>query len=125
MAGTKLDGAGTQKMKTIEEALSTIQHIHGIVERMAQDVKNNRGVGISPGQIKRVATTLQGSLKGQFGMIADQVSGMIIALGRGGGEQGKVRVSREAIAQIRQALEIAANKVKQQHSVDIATSDDA
>jgi hypothetical protein len=125
MSGTKLDGAGTQKMKTIEEALMAIQHMHGIVERMAVDVKNNRGAGIAPGQIKRVATTLQGQLKGQFGMIADQVSGMIIALGRGGGEQNKVRAAREAIAQIRQALEMAANKVKKLHSVDIATSDDA
>ena len=72
---------------------------------MAIDVKNNRGAGIAPGQIKRNAATLQGQLKGQFGMIADQVSGMIIALGRGGGEQNKVRAAREAVAQIRQALE--------------------
>ena len=125
MSGTKLDGAGTQKMKTLEDALSAVQHIHGIVERMALDVKNNRGAGIAPGQIKRVATNLQGQLKGQFGMIADQVSGMIIALGRGGGEQNKVRAARESIAQIRQALEMAANKVKKLHSVDIPTSDDA
>jgi len=125
MSGTKLDGAGTQKMTTLEDALATIQHIHGIVERMAMDVKNNRGAGIAPGQIKRVATTLQGQLKGQFGMIADQVSGMIIALGRGGGEQNKVRAARESIAQIRQALEMMVNKVKKQHSVDIPTSDDA
>ena len=125
MSGTKLDGAGTQKMKTLEDALSAVQHIHGIVERMAVDVKNNRGAGIAPGQIKRVATNLQGQLKGQFGMIADQVSGMIIALGRGGGEQNKVRAARESIAQIRQALEMAANKVKKLHSVDIPTSDDA
>ena len=125
MSGTKLDGAGTQKMNTLEDALATIQHIHGIVERMAMDVKNNRGAGIAPGQIKRVATTLQGQLKGQFGMIADQVSGMIIALGRGGGEQNKVRAARESIAQIRQALEMMVNKVKKQHSVDIPTSDDA
>jgi hypothetical protein len=125
MAGTKLDGAGTQKMKTLEDALSTIQQLHGIVERMALDVKNNRGAGIAPGQIKRIATNLQGSLKAQFGMIADQVSAMIIALGRGGGEQNKVRAARESIAQIRTAIEIMAHKVKEQHSVDIPTSDDA
>ncbi len=125
MAGTKLDGAGTQKMKTLEDALSTIQQLHGIVERMALDVKNNRGAGIAPGQIKRIATNLQGSLKAQFGMIADQVSAMIIALGRGGGEQNKVRAARESIAQIRTAIEIMAHKVKEQHSVDIPTSDEA
>ena len=35
MAGVKLDGAGAQKMKTIEEALKTLQTMHGMVERMA------------------------------------------------------------------------------------------
>ena len=124
MAGVKLDGAGAQKMKTLEEALSTVQTIHGHVERMAIDVKNQRGVGVIPGQIKRIATPLQGQLKGQFGLIADQVSALIISMGRGGGEQGKVRVLREGVAQLRTALEIAATKVKDQHSVKIETSDD-
>lgn len=124
MAGVKLDGAGVQKMKTIEEALATIQSIHGMVERMAVDVKNNRGVGVTPGQIKRVATALQGQLKGQFGLIADQVAGMLIAMGRGGGEQGKIRVAREAVAQIRTALEINAAKVKKDHAVEIEISPD-
>ena len=119
MAGVKLDGAGTQKMKTIEEALMTVQTIHGLVERMAVDVKNNRGAGVIPGQIKRIATNLQGQLKAQFGLIADQVAAMIVAMGRGGGEQGKVRVLREAVAQLRTALEINAAKVKKDHAVDI------
>lgn len=119
MGGVKLDGARTQKMKTLEEALLTIQTIHGLVERMALDVKNNRGVGVTPRQIKRIATNLQGQLKAQFGLIADQVAGMIIAMGRGGGEQGKVRVRREAVGQIRTALEINAAKVKKEHAVTI------
>ncbi|WKW11053.1 hypothetical protein Strain138_000287 [Pseudogemmatithrix spongiicola] len=119
MGGIKLDGAGTQKMKTIEEALLTVQTIHGLVERMAVDVKNNRGVGVIPGQIKRIATNLQGQLKAQFGLIADQVAAMIVAMGRGGGEQGKVRVLREAVAQLRTALEINAAKVKKDHAVAI------
>jgi hypothetical protein len=124
MAGIKLDGAGVQKMKTIEEALTTIQTIHGLVERMAVEVKNQRGVGVIPGQIKRIATPLQGQLKGQFGLIADQVAGMIIGMGRGGGEQGKVRVLRESVAQIRTALEINAAKVKKDHAVEIEISPD-
>lgn len=125
MAGTKLDGAGTQKMKTLEEALVTLQTIHGHVERMAIEVKNQKGVGIIPSQIKRIATPLQGQLKGQFGMIADQVSSMILAAGRGGGEQLKVRALREHVGQLRQALEIMQAKVKDQHSVAIETSDNA
>ncbi|MBX3174389.1 MAG: hypothetical protein KF709_08240 [Gemmatimonadaceae bacterium] len=124
MAGVKLDGAGAQKMKTIEEALATIQTIHGHVERMAIDVKNQRGVGIIPGQIKRIATPLQGQLKGQFGLIADQVSAMILASGRGGGEQTKVRALREYVGQIRTALEIMQAKVKEQHAVPIEIAPD-
>lgn len=124
MAAVKLDGAGAQKMKTIEEALSTIQTIHGHVERMAIDVKNQRGAGVIPQQIKRIATPLQGQLKGQFGMIADQVSAMILAAGRGGGEQTKVRALREYVGQIRQALEITAAKVKEQHAVKIEIAPD-
>lgn len=124
MAGTKLDGAGAQKMKTLEEALSTMQTIHGHVERMAIDVKNQRGAGIILSQIKRIAVPLQGQLKGQFGMIADQVTAMILATGRGGGEQTKVRALREYVGQIRQALDIMTAKVKEQHSVEIEVSKD-
>jgi hypothetical protein len=124
MAGIKLDGAGAQKMKTIEEALITLQKIHGLVERMAVEVKNQRGAGVLPQQVKRIATPLQGFLKGQFGMIADQVSAMILATGRGGGDQLKVRALRESVAQIRQALEIMAAKVKEQHAVPIEIAPD-
>jgi len=124
MAGVKLDGAGAAKMKTIEDALITLQSIHGMVERMAVDVKNQRGAGVIPQQIKRIATPLQGQLKAQFGMIADQVSGMILATGRGGGESTKVRALREYVAQIRTALEISAAKVKEQHAVPIEIAPD-
>jgi hypothetical protein len=124
MAATKLDGAGTQKMKTLEEALMALQSIHGMVERMGVEVKKGSSVGILPQQIKRSAGTLQGQLKGQFGLIADQVSGMVLAVGRGGSEQVRLRVSREYVAQIRTALEIAASKVKKEHSVDIDMAGD-
>ncbi len=124
MGGVKLDGAGAQKMKTIEEALATLQKIHGMVERMAIEVKNQRAAGIIPQQIKRIAVPLQGQLKGQFGMIADQVSAMILASGRGGGEALKVRSMREYVAQIRTALDIVSSKVKEQHAVPIEVSPD-
>jgi|JI10StandDraft_1071094.scaffolds.fasta_scaffold1324915_1 hypothetical protein len=122
MAGTKLDGAGTQKMKTIEEALITLQKIHGLVERMGVEVAANRPSVMFPAQVKRMATPLQGFLKGQFGLIADQVTALILATGRGGGEKLKLRVMRETVAQIRTALEMAASKVKTQHAVQIETA---
>jgi hypothetical protein len=124
MAGVKLDGAGVQKMKTIEAALITLQSIHGMVERMAIDVKAQKIGSTIPNQVKRTAVPLQGQLKGQFGLIADQITGMILATGRGGGDQTKLRAMREYVAQIRTALEIAANKVKEQHAVEIEISPD-
>ncbi len=125
MAGMKLDGAGTQKMKTLEDALITLQTIHGMVERMAMEVKANKPVGVIPQQIKRIAVPLQGFLKGQFGLIADQVAAFILASSRGGGgDQAKVRVMREFVATLRTAIELAANKVKAAHEVPIEGSGD-
>lgn len=124
MAGVKLDGAGAQKMKTLEEALATIQTMHGMVERMAIEIKNQKSVGILPQQVKRLAVPLQGQLKGQFGLIADQVSGMILASGRGGSDTVRLRTMREYIAQIRTSVELNVNKVKEQHSVEIEISGD-
>lgn len=117
MAGTQLDGAGMQKVKTLEDALTTLQSIHGMVERMAMDVKNRQPTNMLPQQIKRIATPLQGQLKGQFGMIADLVSALILAAGRGGNEAVKVRTMRESVAHVRTALEIAMTKVKDQHTI--------
>ena len=124
MAATKLDGAGAQKMKTIEEALMALQSIHGMVERMAIEVKKQGSVGIIPQQIKRAAGMLQGQLKGQFGLIADQFAAMVLVSSRGGSDVVRLRTLREHVAQIRTALEIAANKVKEQHSVDIEMAGD-
>ena len=119
MASTKLDGAGAQKMKTLEEALVTLQSIHGLVERMAIELNNKKTLGVMPMQLKRMAAPLVGQLKGQFGMIADQVSTMILVAGRGGGDLVKLRAYREQVAQIRTAIDMAANKVKKDHAVNI------
>jgi hypothetical protein len=107
MAASKLDGAGAQKMKTLEEALLTIQSMHGMTERMAMDMKNQKSVGMIPQQVKRIAVPLQGQLKGQFGLLADQVAGMILAISRGGSDVVRLRTMRESIAQLRTAIEIA------------------
>ncbi len=124
MAGIKLDGAGTQKMKTLEDALHTMATINGMVERAAMEVKAQKPIGTIPQAIKRLAVPLQGQLKGQFGLIADQVAAFILATTRGGGDQVKVRSMREHVAQIRTALELAINKVKEQHAVPIEVSPD-
>lgn len=125
MPAVKLDGAGTQKLKTLEEALHTVAQIHAVIERGAVEVKAQKPIGVIPQQIKRIAVPMQGQLKGQFGIIADQVAMFILATTRGGGgDQGKIRGMREGIAQIRTALEIASSKVKEQHAVAIEVSPD-
>lgn len=118
---SKLDGAGIEKLNTIESARSTVQTIHGHVERMAIEIKAHWGAGVFPQQIKRIAGPLQGRLKGHFGMVADLVTGMTIALGRGGSDDVKLRTAREYVGQIRQALDVAAYKVAEAHT----TTDDA
>ena len=72
--------------------------------------------------IKRIAVALQGQLKGQFGLIADQVAGMILAVGRGGSDVVRLRTLREYISQLRTTVELNVNKVKAQHSVEIEIS---
>ena len=119
MSATKLDAAGMIKLKTLGEAALVLHKIHALVERMAIDVKAQRPVGVIPQQVKRVATPLQGQLKGQFSLIADQVAQLILVAGRGGSDQVRLRALRELVAQLRTAVEIAEAKVREQHTVPI------
>ena len=114
----QLDAAGAAKMGTIDEALIHLQRLHGLVERMAVAVKNREGTQVYGVQIRRAGTPMVGQLKGQFGMIADQVSALLLVASRGGSDQVRLRSLREGIAQIRTALEIAGTRVKEKHMVD-------
>ena len=116
-SGPKLDGAGLAKMDTLDEAHTQVQHIHGIVERMAMAVRSGQNTAQFGAQIRRAASPLVGKLKGQFGMIADQVTALMLVATRGGGEQVKLRSLREGVAQIRIQLEIAVAKTKEKHAV--------
>lgn len=117
MAGPKLDGAGTAKMVTLEEALSILSRVHSLVERLAIEIRSNKNTSQPRQQIQRATAPLVGKLKGQFGMIADQVAAMLLVLSRGGSEQTRLRSLRESVAQIRTALEIAVKKVIEHHEV--------
>ena len=116
-SGPKLDGAGLAKMETLEEASTHVQRIHGIVERMAMAVRSAQATTQFGAQIRRAGSPLVGLLKGQFGMIADQVSSLLLIATRGGGDQAKLRSLREGVAQIRIQLEIAVAKTKEKHTV--------
>ncbi len=124
MAGTKLDGAGTQKMKTLEEALVTLQTLHGLVETMAIDVNAQKPVGMIGQRVRRLAGPLQGQLKGQFGPLADMVSAMILAATRGGSDKLRLRFLRDYVAQIRTSIDVSMSKVKEVHSVEVEIADE-
>ena len=116
--GPRLDGAGTAKMATLDEALTIVQGVHAVVERMAMEVKNSKPVAPLLPQLRRVAQPLIGKLKAQFGMQSDQVAAMLLGATRGGGDQMKVRALREHVAQLRQALEMQVAVVKSKHLIE-------
>ena len=106
-------------MDALEDALTSMQRIHGLVEQMAIAVKNQKPGSIYGMQVRRAASPLVGQLKGHFGSIADMISAFILVATRGGGsEQNKVRALREQVAMIRTTMELAQNKVKEQHAIE-------
>jgi hypothetical protein len=63
-----------------------------------------------------------GLLKPQFGLIADQAAALNLVAGRGGSEVAKIRQLREGVGSLRQALEIAVVRVKDNHMVKEETA---
>lgn len=125
MAGTKLDGAGIAKMKTLDEALLLLQRLNGLVEQYALAVKRNQPAAAFIMTIRRTLPSLAENLKAQFGLIADQVMAVNLVASRGASEQMRVRALREGVAQIRQALEIAVTQTKARHGEQSANTDGA
>ena len=80
MAGPKLDGAGTEKMKTLDESLIRLHRLHGLVETYALAIKRSQPPATYLMPIRRALPTLASLLKGQFGMISDQA--MSLNIGR-------------------------------------------
>lgn len=117
MAGLKLDSAGQNKLKTLDEALLHLQRIHGLVEQYAMALKRNQPTSVFVMNIRRQLPTLAANLKNQFGMISDQVTATNLAASRGASEAVRLRQLREGVAQVRQALEIAVTQTKEKHKV--------
>ena len=112
-----VDAAGTLKLETLDEALAHVQRIHAIVERMAVSVRAQQDTSAVSAQLRRTAAPLVGLLKPQFGLIADQVSSLLLASTRGGGDQARLRTMREGVAQLRLQIEIAGNRVRDRHAI--------
>jgi len=117
MAGLKLDPAGQNKVRTLDEALLLLQRIHGLVEQYALAQKRNQPTGPLVMNIRRQLPSLAANLKNQFGMISDQVIAVNVAASRGASEAMRLRQLRDGVAQTRQALEIAMTQTKDRHKV--------
>ncbi len=117
MAQVKLDGAGVMKLKTLDEAMLLLQRIHGLVEMYAMAVKRGQPTAPLVQNVRRTLPTLSENLKGQFGLIAEQVMSVNLASSRGASEVVRIRTLREGVAQIKQALEIAITQTKDRHAV--------
>ena len=124
MGNTKLDGAGAAKMHTLEESMTHLQRIHGLVEQMALAINNQKPTTMYGMQIRRAASPMVGQLKVQFGLLADQVAALVLVATRGGSEQMRLRSMREQVGQLRTAIDIMMKKVKEQHSVEIEIADE-
>ena len=94
-----------------------LQRLHGIVETYALSLKRNQPTSLYGMQVKRGISPLIGLLKPQFGLIADQAAALNLIAGRGGSETTKVRQLREGVGALRQALDIAVVRTKDNHTV--------
>lgn len=124
MARPQLTGAGTQLIQTLDDALNRVQHLHGIVEKMAMSVKLKLPLAPFGQQLRRAAAPLVGLLKARYGVLADQVSTMILIATRGGNEQRKVGALREGIGQLRMQIDVAINKVYEHHAMESSESEE-
>jgi len=116
MAGPKLDGAGTEKMKTLDESLMQLHRLHGLVESYALAIKRSQPPATYLMPIRRALPTLASLLKGQFGLISDQAMSLNVGVSRGSNEQVRVRMLREGIGALRQALDVAIVRVRENHA---------
>lgn len=124
MSRARLTGVGTQLVQTLEDAAAHLHRLHGIVEKMAMAQKLQQPTAPFGQQLRRAAAPLVGLLKAQYGVLADQVSGLILVATRGGNEQRKVSALREGVGQLRSQIEIASNKVYEHHAVEGTETDD-
>jgi len=115
--GTHIDGAGTAKLETLEHAVTLVQKLNTIVERMAQSQRMMQPLAQYRQQIQRAAAPIASLLKPQFEPISVMVTNLVIVSTRGGSDQQKVRSLRESVAHIKAALDATAGRVRKDHTV--------
>jgi hypothetical protein len=120
---SSIDGAGLAKLETLETAVTHMQRLNTIVERMAQSQRMMQPLAQYRQQIQRAAAPLASLLKPQFEPISNMVTNLVIVATRGGSDSTKVRSCRESVAQIRAQLDAAESRVRKQHSTEAKQDD--
>lgn len=111
MARPKLSGQGVQRIQTLEEAAILLQNLHGIVEKMALALRAQQPLQPFVQTLRRASVPLADLLKGHYGLLSDQVTGLYLVATRGGGDRVRVNNLREAVGSLRNAIDIAMRKV--------------
>ena len=117
MAGLILDSAGTIKLKVLDDAMVLTQRINALTEQLSLNAKKGTPSSSLNMNIKRQLQTLAANLKSQFGMISDTVTNIYVSSSRGASDANRVRVLKEGIGQIKQAIEIGISQTKDKHAV--------
>ena len=118
MSQVKLDAAGLNKLKALDDALLLLQRINGIVEQYAIALKQNQPASVYVQNVRRQLPTLAENLRSHFGSISDLATAVNLAASRGASEVMRLRVLREGVAQIRQAMDIAIIQTKSKHAIE-------
>jgi hypothetical protein len=118
MTQVRLDAAGENKLKALEDALLLLQRINGIVEQYAIALKRNQPSSVYVQNVRRQLPTLAENLRAHFGSISDIVIAVNLGASRGASEVMRLRVMREGVAQIRQAMDIAIIQTKAKHAIE-------
>lgn len=114
---SRIDGAGQAKLETLENALTQLQRVNAVVERMASAARLQQDTQAYRHQIQRSAAPLVGLLKQQFEAMSDMAAHLILVISRGGGDNARVRALREIVGQIKAQIEASMSRVRDQHAV--------
>ena len=123
MAQVRLDAAGINKIKALDDALLLLQRINGLVEQYAIALKREQPASAFIQNVRRQLPTLAENLRAHFDSISDIVIAVNLSASRGSSEVMRLRVLREGVAQIRQAMDIATIQTKAKHSIGETDSD--
>lgn len=111
--GSKLSAKAQQKLDLLETARRKTDRLHSLVEQYAAS-----GQDLFASQIARAATELGRALMAAgYGPMADYANQLGMGAKRGGATQSKYRALRDAVAQLRPAIERAEKSV---HTEDAA-----